>query len=193
MKKSLTLLMSLCFLISCERKEPNFSKEMIEKLAIEDKVDGSVLPSVYTFVDLYVLTNNKEVHLSNNNELLFFYKEYYSKTIKSFEEFLNAVLNKEFVLDKGLFKNPAYLRSFKLNQKTETEYSDLGFDKFLKKYSKSSKRKNEIELNKSNLKANEYLTVVYLLFINRYDVSSDCYLGIDYIRKREDSFKLSYK
>lgn len=92
-------------------------------------------------------------------------------------------------MDKKLFKNPTYPKRFTLNQKIEKEYSDLGFDKFLKKYSKPSQRKNEIELNKSNLKTNEYLTIVYLLFINRYDVSEDCYLGIDYIIKREDSFK----
>jgi len=192
MKKNIILLMLFCFLISCERKEPNFSKEMIEKLADRGEIRNDSLalpPPLISFSNAFLLTNNDEVVFLNENELFFFYKEDYSKKIKSFKEFLNAVLNDGFVLDQKLFKNPRHPKRFKLDQKIEKEYSDLGFNKFLKKYSKPSKRKNEIELNKSNLKTNEYLTIVYLLFINRYDVSKDCYLGIDYIIKREDSFK----
>ena len=192
MKKILTLLMLFCFLISCETKEPDFSKEMIEKLADRGEIRNDSLalpPPLISFSNAFLLTNNGEVVFFNENELFFFYKEDYSKKFKFFKEFLNAVLNDGFVLDQKLFKNPRYPKRFKLDQKIEKEYSDLGFNKFLKKYSKPSKRKNEIELNKSNLKTNEYLTILYLLFINRYDVSEDCYLGIDYIIKRENSFK----
>lgn len=76
-----------------------------------------------------------------------------------------------------------------MNSKIEKEYYSLGFDKFFKKYLKPSSRKYEPELNKSDIKSDEYLTIAYLLFINRYDISSDCYRGKDYIVKREDSFK----
>lgn len=190
MKKILTLLLLFCFLNSCKRKEPNFSEEMIEKLAyMQEDPKLGLLPSHYLSFDLYVKKRGKEIYKTNNHDLFFYYKKNYSEEFISFQKFLNAVLNQDYLLGENL--DDSY--SFKLDQKIEKEYSDLGFDKFLKKYSKSSKRKNEIELNKSNLKTNEYLTVVYLIFINRYDVSSDCYLGIDYIRKREDSFKLSYK
>lgn len=121
---------------------------------------------------------------------MIFYKKYYTKKFKSFNQFLDASLNNNFVFDKKLFKEKSYyLESFKLNSKIEKEYYSLGFDKFLKKYSKPSSRKQELELNKSNLKTDEYFTIVYLFYINRYDVSSDCYIGKDYIRKREDSFK----
>ncbi|GAA3762165.1 hypothetical protein GCM10022423_12070 [Flavobacterium ginsengiterrae] len=65
----------------------------------------------------------------------------------------------------------------------------MGFKNFLEKYSKSSSRKGKVELNKSNLKNDEYLTIAYLLYINRYDISQDCYIGKDYICKREDFFK----
>lgn len=185
MKKILTLLMLFCFLISCERKEPSFSKEMIEKLVFED----NGLPPSYLRLDLYVLTHNNEIHQTNNNELMFFYKKYYSKEFKSFNEFLNASLNDGFIFDKKVFKNNRdYLTSFKLNPKMEKEYSFLGFNKFLEKYSKVSSKKDELESNKSHLNSDEYSAFKYLLYINRYDVSSDCYLGIDYIRKREDSF-----
>jgi len=186
MKKILTILMLFCFLISCERKEPNFSEEMIGKLVFKD--DG--LPPYYLGLDLYVITNNNEIHQTNNNELMIFYKKYYTKKFKSFNQFLDASLNNNFVFDKKLFKEKSYyLESFKLNSKIEKEYHSLGFDKFLKKYSKPLSRKQELELNKSNLKTDEYFTIVYLFYINRYDVSSDCYIGKDYIRKREDSFK----
>ncbi|MDA6072789.1 hypothetical protein NJT12_24510 [Flavobacterium sp. AC] len=185
MKKVITLLALFCLLISCERKEPNFSEEMIEKLVFED----NGLPPYYLRLDLYVLTDNNEIHQTNNNELMFFYKKYYSKEFKSFNEFLNASLNADFIFDKKLLKNNAnYLTSFKLNPKLEKEYSSLGFNKFLEKYSKSSSRKDELEFNKSNLNSDEYSAFKYFLYVNKYDVSSDCYLGIDYIRKRKDSF-----
>jgi Xaa-Pro aminopeptidase len=185
MKKILFLLMLFCFFSSCERKEPNFSEEMIEKLVFKD--DG--LPPYYLGLDLYVITNNNEIHQTNNNELMFFYKKYYSKKFKSFNQFLDAGLNNNFVFDKKLFKEKSYyLESFKLNSKIEKEYSDLGFEEFLKKYSKETTAKR-LALNRATIKDGEYLTIAYFLYKNKYDISSDCYLAIDYLRKREDSFK----
>lgn len=183
--------MLFCLLISCERKEPNFSEEMIEKLADPGEVKNGVIrlpPPPASFSDLYVLTNNNEILLSSVGELLFLYKGYYSKEFNSFESFLDAVLNHEFVLDKRLYKKPTYLESFKLNPNIEEEYTDLGFNSFLKKYSRETVSKR-LALNRKIIKEDEYSTVVYILFKNGYDISSDCYLGIDYIRKREDSFK----
>ncbi|MEG2101573.1 MAG: hypothetical protein RRY99_08685 [Flavobacterium sp.] len=192
MKKIITLLMLFCFLISCERKEPNFSDEMIEMLADRGEIkDGVVIlpPPLASFTDLYFRITNNEIVLINGNELYFFYKKYYSTEFKSYKDFLNAVLNDEFIMDKELFKHPKYPKRFKLNAEIKKEYSNLGFNEFLKKYSKPSLRKKELILNKSNLKEGQYLSVTYLLYINKYDISSDCYLGVDYIRKREDSFK----
>ena len=186
MKKILSLLILFCFLIACDKKDPNFSEEMIEKLVFED--DG--LPPYYLRLDLYVLTNENEIYQTNNNELMFFYKKYYSKKFKTFDKFLDACLNDNFIFDKNLFKERSYyMVSFKLNSKIETEYTNLGFNEFLKKYSKSSSNKNELEFNKSDLRPSEYSTIKYILYLNKYDVSSDCYSGKDYIRKREDSFK----
>lgn len=190
MKKILTLLLSFCFLISCERKESNFSEEMIEKLADPGEVKNGIvrLALPVSFSDLYVLTDNNEILLSSVGELLFLYKGYYSKKFDSFEDFLDSVLNQEFVLDKRLFKNPTYLDSFKLNSNTEKEYAYLGFNGFLKKYSRETVSKR-LALNRKIIKESEYSTVVYILFKNGYDISTDCYLAIDYITKREDSFK----
>jgi len=192
MKKILTLSMLLCFLISCERKEPNFSKKMINVLADRGEVQANGViklpPPPVTFLDLYIRTNDNEILLSSSGELLFFYKEYYSKKFASYEDFLDTLLNHDFVLDKRLLKKPTYLESFKLNPNTEKEYSHLGFNSFLKKYSKETVSKR-LALNRKIIKEGEYLTVVYILFKNAYDISSDCYLGIDYIRKRENSFK----
>jgi hypothetical protein len=191
MKKIITLLTLFCLLISCERKEPNFSKEMIKKLSHSGEVKKStiILPlASSSFLDLYVQTNNKEILLSSVGELLFLYRGYYSQKFDSFDDFLNAVLNHRFVLDKGLFKKPAYLESFKLNSNAEKEYARLGFNSFLKKYSKETASKR-IALKREIIKEGEYSTIAYILFKNGYDLSSDCYLGIDYIRKREESFK----
>ena len=120
--------------------------------------------------------------------MFFFYKRAYSTHFKSFKEFLSAVLNNGFVIDKKILKHPNYPKRFKLKIEIEKEYSLLGFDNFLKKYSKETKSKR-LAINKAVIKDGEYTTIAFLLFKNRYDISSDCYLGIDYLRKREDSFK----
>ncbi|GAA6766892.1 hypothetical protein AAFH68_28390 [Flavobacterium sp. CGRL1] len=161
---------------------------MIERLAFHEKIDGRRMPSMYTSFNLYFVTNNREICLTNNNELSFLYDQYYSNEFSSFKAFLDAVLNHEFVLEKKRFKKPVYIDSFKLNPMTEKEYSNLGFDEFLKKYSKQTTSKRSA-LNRAIIKEGEQSTIEYILFKNGYDISSDCYLGIDFIRKREDSFK----
>jgi hypothetical protein len=192
MKKILSLLVLLCFLISCVKKKPNFSKEMINVLAGRGEIqeDGAIKlpPPSVTFLDIYIRTNDNEILLSSGAELFFFYKEYYSKKFDSYEDFLDTVLNQDFVLDKRLLKKPTYLESFKLNSNTEKEYADLGFSSFLKKYSKKLLSKRII-LNRAIIKDGEYSTIAYILFVNGYDLSSDCYLGVAYITKRKDSFK----
>lgn len=186
MKKIISLLMLFCLLISCERKEPNFSEEMIEKLSLmkEDEELG-LLPSRYLTLDLYILTSDKQICRTNNHDLFLFFKKYYSKKHKSFDSFLNAVLNENMIL----IKKPNYWYNFKLNQKIEKEYFALGFDKFLKKYSEQSNRENQTELKKSIIQSEEYATISYLLYLNRYDISFDDPHVRYSIIKREDSFK----
>lgn len=191
MKKIVTILMLLCLLISCERKDPNFSEEMIEILADRGEIKEGVVrlpPPPTSFTDLYFRIKSNEIVLINSNELFFFYNEYYSEKFKSFKDFLNEVLNEKLVLDERLFRNPNYPQRFKLNSKIEFEYLNLGFDKFLKKYSKETASKR-LALNRAVIKEGEYSTIAYFLYINKYDISSDCYLAIDYLSKREDSFK----
>ncbi|SMP29049.1 hypothetical protein [Flavobacterium hercynium] len=190
MKKIFTLILTVFLLISCERKQSNFSEEMIEKLAYRGKIiDGIMLPPPpISFSDLYVNLDNDEILLTNSNELFFFYKKHYSKKFKSFKEFLSAVLNDGFVFDRRLFKKSGYLEPFRLNSKIEKEYKDLGFDEFFKKYSRQL-TKESLVLNRLVIKENEDLTIGYILFKNGYNLSLDCHLGNSYIRKREDVFK----
>lgn len=183
------------FLISCERKESNFSGEMIKELAlrgeIKDDSDSLPPPPPIIFSDVYLLTNSGEIVLLDETELFSFYKKYYFKEFESFTDFLNAFLNDGFILDEKIFKHSKYPIRFKLNSKIEKEYLDFGFDEFFKKYSKSLLK--HLILNKSNIKEGEYLSITYLLYMNGYDISSDCYLGVDYIRKRQvSSFKYFY-
>ena len=189
MKKTVTVLMLFCLLISCERKEPNFSEEMIEKLAYEDdSKDGIVSLKAFNFLDFYAVTDNNEIHKSSKGELWYIHNQYYSDEFKSFESFLDAILNKSFVIKKKRLKKITHFNSFKLNPEIEKEYTHLGFNSFLKKYSKETVSKR-LALNRKIIKEGEYSTIVYILFKNGYDISSDCYLGIDYIQKREDLFK----
>lgn len=190
--KGIGLLLLFFLLFSCDRKEPNFSKEMIEILVARGEIKNDSVPlppPPIFFSDVHLQTNCNEIIFLNENELFSFYKKYYFNEFKSFADFLNAFLNDGYLVDKSVLIDPKYPRRFKLNSKIEKEYSELGFNEFLKKYSKPSSRKKELILNKSDLKEGQYLSVTCLLYVNKYDISSDCYLGVDYIRKREDSFK----
>lgn len=188
MKKIVTVVILFCLLISCERKEPNFSEEMIEKLARRDnEKDGLAVFIPYGFSDVYLMTNHNRVFMTTENGLYASYKLFYSKKYKSFKIFLETFLDKDFMFDEN--SRLIIEKKFKLNNKIQKEYAQLGFEKFLKKHSKTSFRKDELELKTSDLKTNEYFTVKYLLYINKYDISSSCLVGRDYIRKREDSFK----
>ncbi len=182
MKKILTLLLLLCFLISCERKEQNFSEEMIEKLAF-NKVTNR-----YLFIDLYIRTNENEIFVTNGEFLYQSYKLYYQKKYKTFKEFLETVLSEDYVFDVSNQKI-ILLQNFKLNPKIEKEYDSLGFDEFLKKYSKPSFNENEDELNNIIIKPDEFFTISYILYLNRYDLRLDDLRGRYCIIKREDSFK----
>ncbi|KIO51002.1 hypothetical protein IW18_20025 [Flavobacterium hibernum] len=186
MKKILFILFLLCSLISCERKEPNFSKKMIEKLAyMYEDVELGLLPSEYLRLDLYIFTNDKEICRTNNHDLFTYYRKNYFKKFASFEIFLDEVLNREFLLDE----NSKSFYSFKLNQKIQKEYVSLGFDNFLKKYSEDNVGKEKLKLNTSIIQKNDLSTIKYLLYKNKYDVGFDDHLATYYIQKREDSFR----
>ena len=186
MKKIVIVFFILSLNLSCQNKQDNFTSEMIDELIIVD----NGLPSKYSFLDLYILTNNNEILKTNNNELNAFYKHYYYKKFKTVHEFLDEVLNKKFIFDKSKFSQVILLESFKPNQDIEKEYYNFGFNEFFKKYSKKNKYKNDVfELNKSIIKAEQYLTIVYLLYINKYDMGIDCYIGKEYITARVNSFK----
>lgn len=134
MKKIVALFTLFCLLISCERKEPNFSEEMIETLAERGEIRNDTLalpPMPIFFSDVYLLINNGKVVLLDENYLFFFYKRDYSKRFKSFKIFLNAVLNDGFIIDERLFKHLNYPKRFRLNAEIKKEYSNLGFNEFL--------------------------------------------------------------
>ena len=120
--------------------------------------------------------------------MLFLYKNHYFLEFDSFAKFLNAVLNQDYVLDNKVHNKETYLESFKVNPNIEKDFNRLGIKGFLTKYSKETASKR-IALKREITKEGEYSTIAYILFKNGYDLSSDCYLGIDYIRKREESFK----
>ena len=188
MKKILTSLILSFVLISCDNKEERFSDEMIEDLIVLKENDD--IPPPKSFFDIYVLTDISEIMLTDNYSLYMFYNEYYYKKFNSLKEFLNEVLNNDFIIEKKFFNNQFYLKSFKLNRNIEKIYSEIGFDEFLKKYSEKTASGKNI-LNKSIINEDEYLTVVYLLFKNKYDISRDCFIGNDFIIKREDYFNPS--
>ncbi|RBN51216.1 hypothetical protein [Flavobacterium psychrolimnae] len=191
MKIKSSFLVLIFLLISCESKEPNFSKEIIRNFSESSEVNDTIIkvpPPISYQIDLYVKASDKEILLSSVSELLFIYKNHYFLEFDSFAKFLNAVLNQDYVLDNKVHNKKTYLESFKVNPNIEKDFNRLGIKGFLTKYSKETASKR-IALKREIIKEGEYSTIAYILFKNGYDLSSDCYLGIDYIRKREESFK----
>lgn len=189
MKKVITLLTLFCLLISCERKEPNFSEEMIEKLAFrDDRKDAPVTINKYSIIDLYIRTNEDEIFVTNGEFLYQSYKLYYQKKYKTFKEFLEIVLTEDYVFDESSQKM-ILSQNFKLNSKIEKQYDSLGFDEFLKKYSRPSFSEKEDELNNLIIKPEEFFTISYILYLNRYDLRLNDIQGRYFILEREDSFK----
>jgi predicted N-acyltransferase len=181
-KKLVFLFGLVLILTSCQKKEVHFSQEMIEKLGVVD--DKS--PSIYSSFDLYVMVNDSLILQRSINDLFRYYKQNYTREFKSFNAFIDEVLNNNFKINQ----KASFLDGFTLNQKIQKEYIELGFDNFFKKYSKISSRKDSnLELNKTFLQEEEYLAVVFLLYKNEYDIVKDCSLGIDYIVERETIFK----
>ncbi|WP_264552739.1 hypothetical protein [Flavobacterium sp. N2038] len=188
MKKIIPLIILFCLLISCERKEPNFSEEMIEKLALRDNEKDELYAFIpYGFSDVYLMTNHNDIFMTTENFLYASYKLYYSKSYKSYKIFLETFLDEDFVFDEN--SRLIIEKKFKLNKKIQKEYTQLGFEKFLKKYSKPSYNKGQFELKKAIIESEEYSTISYLLYLNRYDISFNDPQVRYYIRKREDSFK----
>lgn len=171
---------------SCQRRQDAFSAQMIQKLStIEDEI-----PSVYNSLDLFIMINDSMIVQRSINDLFRNYKENYSEEFKSFDVFLDEVLNKDFKLSRKTNDKLLYLDGFTLNMHIKKEYDKIGFENFLKKYSKNGSRNDiELELNKASIKEEEYLSIAYLLYKNRYDIAKDCYLGKDYIVMREERFK----
>jgi hypothetical protein len=184
-KKVFFAIVLILLLNSCEKKKLNFSERMLEKLNIEnDKI-----PSRFSNVNLYIKCNEKEVLLVNNLDLFRLYNKQYLNSFKTFKLFLKAVLNDDFIVKSKLFED-YHFNKYKVKSNFADYYLVNGFDDFLIKYSnKSIIRKNEIELNKSLVKENEYLTIVYILYKNGYDISQDCISGKDYIRQRKKTFE----
>lgn len=186
MKKFLALFLIVLMFFSCQRQQDAFSAQMIQKLStIEDEV-----PSVYNSLDLFIMINDSMIVQRSINDLFRNYKENYSEEFKSFDVFLDEVLNKDFKLSRKTNDKLLYLDGFTLNMHIKKEYDKIGFENFLKKYSKNGSRNDiELELNKASIKEEEYLSIAYLLYKNRYDIAKDCYLGKDYIVMREERFK----
>jgi hypothetical protein len=151
MKKILTSLILLFVFISCDNKEERFSDEMIEDLIVLKENDD--IPPPNSFIDIYVLTDNSEIMLTDNYSLYKLYNHYCYKKFKTLKEFLNEVLNKDFIIEKKFFKNQFYLKSFKLNRNIEKKYSDIGLDEFLKKYSEKT-ASNRTKLKKTIINEN---------------------------------------
>lgn len=97
-------------------------------------------------------------------------KKKHKAEFDGFNNFMNEVINKDFVLNENGF----YEKSFYLDKDLKKEFESLSFEKFLKKYSFKKKDDGELYLNVKSLSGNRYLTISYLLYTKGLYLGGGC-------------------
>ncbi|MCC9070169.1 hypothetical protein LNQ49_00930 [Flavobacterium sp. F-65] len=112
---------------SCTKKKEIISDSNISKLS-----EGSYeIPSRYGTLNLFVLSDNDEIIVTNADYLNYVYVNHYKDEFKNYNIFLSNVLNEKKRVKKSFFNKIPY-KSFKINKELEMEYGQLNFDAFFK-------------------------------------------------------------
>lgn len=179
-------------LFSCNEKtsEPKISKELIDLICEENIKHKKVLDSKskiyiyrnYSFIDVFAKLNNDKYVETNFYELLEIYEKRFKTKFDSYNEFMNEVINEDFVLNENGF----YEKSFYLDKDLNNEFKNLSFEDFLKKYSLRKKDDKKRYLKDRFFSGNRYLTVSYLLYTKGYYLGGGCLGDGTKIYKYED-------
>ncbi|WP_281323315.1 hypothetical protein [Flavobacterium aestivum] len=183
MKKCIFIIFLVSIFSSCVEKKEIISNEVINKLS-----EGSYkIPSKFGNLDLFVLSKNQQIIITNADYLNYVYNYHYKSIFKSYNEFLSDVLNHNIQLNTTVFDNIPY-KIFKLSKTIENEYKDQTFETFFKKYSKKEDfEKGSYILNISKeTSPNEIMTISYYFYLNGYQVVRNDYLPKYLVIKREE-------
>lgn len=166
MKQLLTIIFTMILsLSSCIKNKEIISEENINKFS-----KGSyITPSKYGNLNLFVLTDDEEIIITNADYLNYVYDNHYKNKFTTYAEFLSEVLNEKMKIEKSAFQRIPY-ESFKIHSIVEKEYRQLRFNDFFNKYAKNY-RPNE-DSHYLNIKENPSLskirTISYYFYLNGY-------------------------
>lgn len=182
MKKIITITLVIITFISCKEKKEIISEKDINKFA-----KGSyVVPSKYGALDLFILSDNKEIIISNADYLNYVYEKKYRKEYATFRDFLSHVLNQKNEIKKSAFERIPY-KSFKINANIEEEYQKLSFTDFFNKFAKyeiSHENNNYLNIQE-NASSDEIKTISYYFYLNGYQIVKGDSFPRYYIYDRE--------
>ena len=177
--KAISIICLLCLFLSCQKNSTILKEDIIKELAQGD----FYLPSPYHNIPLFIVLENKEYCNTNVTMLHYIYQELYVSEYKSFELFLDTVLNQKKALSKKDFYRMD-VQYFKLDPKVSEEYIKNNFKDFMEQYCQKE-NSNEYSLKSefhNNFSEDELNTLSYYFFINNYKTSLDCYIGKYYFR-----------
>jgi len=177
MNKGIIILLLLLITLSCNNNGQQIEKKTILKLSQGD----FSIPSVHGFLYLFFsVEGNKKGH-GNVNILHDIYISYYRNTYEDFSLFLSDALNQKMIFKEKECEGHDISR-FKVNHIVEKHYRELSLTNFIEHYCDKEDENNFVVKQKYN--NDEYLmTILFYLFINNYEITSDDYIGKYKVRK----------
>jgi len=161
-KKYILILVAISIIVACKHDNEIMSNEDVSKLS-----DGSYkIPSHYGMVELFVLSDNQDIIMTNTDYLRYVYDHHFLTKFKTYYEFLSKTLNHKIKLDHKNFDGIPY-ESFKISERIEKQYRNLKLKGFLKKYI-TRKHDTSILSISTQMPYNEILTISYYLYLNGY-------------------------
>ncbi len=151
-----------------------YLKDEIELLAKTD----SIIPSEYALLTFFCKGKNNNIIKLQYKELKELYR---NQPIKSdYTDFLFNILNQRISIESERY-------SFFLNDTVLNEYQNNDLDSFFHLYcEKNDERKYRL---KKEISKNKLDTFSYLVFLNGYFITFDCYIGKHYINYKDVWFR----
>lgn len=109
------------------------------------------------------------------------YIRYYKNAYEDFSSFLSDALNQKIIFKEKEFEG-YNIFIFEMNHVVEERYHDLSLKNFIRYYC-SKEDKNRFVVKKKYNNEEYLMTILFYLFINNYDITSDDYMGKYKIRK----------
>lgn len=177
--KIISILCLLCLFLSCQKNAIILKEDIIKELAQGD----FTLPSPYNSIPLFIVLENGQYCSTNITSLHHIYQKYYKSEYKSYELFLDPVLNQKKALSKKDFYRMD-VQYFQLDSEISKQYHKHSFKDFMDQYCQKEDNNNYSLKSEfyDKFSNNELNTLSYYLFINNYQTGLDDYIGKYYFR-----------